>query len=142
MNNNQTEKARRKNAARRVVILGFSIYAVVLFAGFTVLLSSSRPEALVTARPESVSHPPSSSPPPDAVELNSASLDALQTLPGIGPTLAQAIVDYRNKQPFYFKEDLMNVRGIGEKRFRALEPFIAVAVPTPSPLPESSAASH
>ena len=57
------------------------------------------------------------------VNVNTASKEELQTLTGIGPSLAQAIIDYRTEHgDFKTAEDLLNVRGIGETKlegFRA-----------------------
>ena len=61
------------------------------------------------------------------VNLNSASAAQLQTLPGIGASTAQRIVDYRQKNGTFKKiEELMNVKGIGEKSFLKLKPLITV----------------
>ena len=59
------------------------------------------------------------------VSINSAELSELDTLPGIGPVKAQAIVDYRNRiGGFQTLEELKGVRGIGEKTFQKLLPLI------------------
>lgn len=61
------------------------------------------------------------------VNLNSATVAQLQTLPGIGASTAQRILDYRQKNGAYKKiEELMNVKGIGEKSFLKLKPLITV----------------
>ena len=61
------------------------------------------------------------------VNLNSASVAQLQTLPGIGASTAQRIVEYRQKNGSFKKiEELMNVKGIGEKSFLKLKPLITV----------------
>ena len=55
------------------------------------------------------------------VNINTANLAALQTLPGIGPVLAQRIIDYRSTHgPFKTKQELKNVSGIGDKKFEAI----------------------
>ena len=63
----------------------------------------------------------------DLVNLNTATLDQLESLPGIGPVLAQKILDYRTENgPFKTIEGLMDVSGIGDKRFADLKPHITV----------------
>ncbi len=62
------------------------------------------------------------------VNLNSATADELESLPGIGAQTAARIVDYRQKNGGFKKiEDLMNVKGIGEKGFLKLKPLVTVA---------------
>lgn len=59
------------------------------------------------------------------VSINRASREELEKLPGIGPTLAARIVEQRERYgPFRRAEHLMLVRGISERRFRQLRPFI------------------
>lgn len=57
----------------------------------------------------------------EKININTASADDLASLPGIGPSYAQRIVEYREKNgPFHKVEDLLNVRGIGEKTFERI----------------------
>ena len=61
------------------------------------------------------------------VDLNSATLDDLTGLPGIGAVMAQRIVDHRSANGGFAKpEDLMQVKGIGKKTYEKLQPLIAV----------------
>ena len=61
------------------------------------------------------------------VNLNTATLDQLESLPGIGPALGQRILDYRQEHgPFRSVEDLLNVSGIGEKRLGDLRSKVSV----------------
>jgi comEA protein len=61
------------------------------------------------------------------VNLNTASAGELEALPGIGAKTAARIVEYRQKNgPFKKIEELMNVRGVGEKNFLKLKPQITV----------------
>jgi len=61
------------------------------------------------------------------VNINSASVAQLQTLPGIGASTAQRIIDFRQKNGAFKKiEELMNVKGIGEKSFLKLKPLVTV----------------
>jgi competence protein ComEA len=67
------------------------------------------------------------------VNINEATSEQLEALPNIGPSKAQAIVDYRAKRPFKKVEDLMRVKGIGRKTFNKLRPYLAVKGQTTVP---------
>jgi comEA protein len=61
------------------------------------------------------------------VNLNTATAEQLATIPGVGPRMAERIVDYRQKNGGFKKvEDLMNVSGVGEKSFLKMKPLITV----------------
>ncbi len=60
------------------------------------------------------------------IDLNRATVDELQRLPGIGPKLSQRILDERARRPFQTVEDLRRVPGIGPKTLERLRPHVTV----------------
>lgn len=57
----------------------------------------------------------------EKININTATAAELEALPGIGPVLAERIVEYRTEYgPFQMPEELMNVSGIGEKTYAGL----------------------
>ena len=64
---------------------------------------------------------------PTRININTAPANELETLPGIGKSLAERIIEQREKfGPFRRPEHLIIVRGISDKRFRALRDLITV----------------
>ncbi len=57
------------------------------------------------------------------IAINTASRAQLETLPGIGPAVAQRIIEGR---PYYNSKGLLNIKGIDMQRLKAIEPYITV----------------
>jgi competence protein ComEA len=75
--------------------------------------------------PSSVTPTPAADPNVELVNINTATLEELDGLPGIGPTTAQKIIDYRTTNgPFAAIEDIMNVSGIGIATFDEIKDLI------------------
>jgi competence ComEA-like helix-hairpin-helix protein len=72
------------------------------------------------------------------MDLNTATLEQLERLPGVGPVTAQRILDFRKSSgPFLKVEDLLAVKGISSKRLEKIRPYITVKPPAPHPPPKS-----
>jgi competence protein ComEA len=102
----------------------------IVLVVFTVVLAT--PSLIADVPQETAARQAPKAAPADAavVNLNSATAAELEKLPGVGPATATRIVEYRQKNGAFKKiEDLMNVRGIGEKTFLNLKPLITVAPP-------------
>jgi competence protein ComEA len=85
--------------------------------------------ALALAGP-ALAAPEAKSAPPAKVNINTATVDQLAALPGVGPKLAGRIVEYRQKSgSFRSTQELMNVKGIGEKNFAKIESSLVVGEP-------------
>ena len=63
----------------------------------------------------------------EKINLNTATPEQLQTLPGIGPAMAKRVIEYRTKVGKFNKiEELINVKGIGEKRFQRIKDRLVI----------------
>ncbi len=95
------------------------------FALLAALVAAMPAPGLAQTKP-SASQPAKASP-VGVVNINTATAAELDALPGIGAKTAARIVEYRQKNgPFKKVEELMNVRGVGEKNFLKLKAQISV----------------
>lgn len=61
------------------------------------------------------------------IDINTATAEELELLPGIGPALAERIVEYRDRfGPFENPKDLMKIKGIGEVKYESLKDYIMI----------------
>ena len=68
--------------------------------------------------------------PAATVNVNTATAEQFEALPGIGAKMAARIVEYRQKNGQFKKvEELMNVKGIGEQSFLKLKPYLTIGAP-------------
>jgi competence protein ComEA len=64
------------------------------------------------------------------VNLNTATAQQLDLLPGVGEKAAKRIIEHRSKTPFAKPDDLMRVKGFGKKKLEKLRPYVSVSGPT------------
>ena len=102
---------------RRLSLVVFAVFATVALGSASVF--GMQAKAAPAKAAASASAP---------LNLNTASAEQLETLPGIGAATAKRIVEHRQKNGSFKKvEELMNIKGIGEKSFLKLKPLVTVA---------------
>ena len=115
---------------KRSLILMISVVAAFCVAVAAIFLSNRVPvgsyEVLTERNSVFVSTAPSEV---ERVNINTASLEELCTLSGIGESLAQSIIDYREEfGPFEVPADIMQVKGIGEGIYERISEYITTDI--------------
>jgi len=94
------------------IVTSFAVFMLVFLACSQMVLAQSSQDQKTSGK---------------VVNINTATQSELETLPGIGPSLAKKIVDFRQKNGgFKNPSDLMAVQGIGEKKYEQLKNLISV----------------
>ena len=125
-----TEVSKRVGKAQKILLAVTALFVTFTLAFFigrssvhAQITAERAPEQTVRALPE----PEPASEETPRLDLNRASLAELEALPGIGPVLAERIVDWRSANgPFVSAEQIMDVEGIGEKKFDEIRDSIYV----------------
>src|SRR5713226_870335 len=104
--------------------------ATVAVCGFLACTAAPRQHENLAASPltlTALAAKPQKKPPAEPLDLNSATVEQLQQLPGIGPATAKDIVRFREKSgPFRRVEDLLAVRRISRRTLEKIRPYVVV----------------
>lgn len=111
-----------RKLARRGLPVPLLLLAAFFVAAFFVAGAAVAGEPTEPAAPAA----PPATPVSSRVDLNSASVEELCTLPGIGPKKAEAIIARRKKHPYTRVTQLLQVKGIGRKTLEKLRPRLTV----------------
>ena len=89
-------------------------------------LPPAQPQALARASADAQepAQAPEQGSEPARINLNTATQAQLETLPGVGPSTAKKIMDYRARRPFTRTSQLRHIKGIGAKTYRRLAPLV------------------
>jgi competence protein ComEA len=107
-----------------------SALGVVVIVGASTLAEGSSPATAddVAVHGAANERPPETNPAsaPPAIDLNTATVEQLDGLPGVGRKRAEAIIAQRQKRPFQRVTELLRIKGFGPKLFGKVRPFIVV----------------
>ncbi|MEM9459935.1 MAG: helix-hairpin-helix domain-containing protein [Myxococcota bacterium] len=99
-----------------------NLLRLALLATVTGLSGLCMPSAQAATRPLAVVTAPLEG----QLNLNTATEEQLQLLPGVGPATAAKIIHYRQRRPFRSILHLMRIKGIGRKRLEAMRPYLTL----------------
>lgn len=124
INASELKQARPFAATRLLLLAIFCLMGLFLICQLAGFILSQR-KLIITLPASQISAALPSAETEGKLDINTASAEELDTLPGIGPALAGAILDFRSEiGGFHFIEELMDVQGIGEKKFSNVQALI------------------
>ena len=108
----------------RVLLMFLAVAAMAAIPAAAAQQAKTSPAPAAKAARASKAAPAPTAP----ININTATQAQLESLPGVGPKAAQRILEYRKQHGNFKKvEDLMNVKGFGEKTFLKLKPMLTVS---------------
>lgn len=107
--------------------IGLNVRWQALGQGMFLTATGARAGRITRASMGAPAGAPAEAAPAEGVHINSATFAELSAIFGVGPAMAQAILDEREAGgPFFFPEDLLNVKGIGPKKLAVIAPQITL----------------
>ena len=104
-------------------VLGVLVLAAFFFGGLSMIAA----EKVLAAQPKATLQLQGQAQPPMVVNVNKATLDELVKVRGIGPVMAQRIIDHRDKNGMFKSiDDLAQVRGIGGNKLQKIKDQVTV----------------
>lgn len=120
-------------------LIAIACFSILAYLSVTAIANYHPPETQQLTASASIAPKPTFAPYTGSINPLGATLDELDTLPGIGPSTAQAFHDYLNTpgNTFVFPEDITNVKGVGSKKLQDMLPYLWLPpppVPSETPL--------